>query len=200
MSKKNNETVVIRADMTKTQWTIREMKKYKVAYLMVAPFFILFFMFTVVPVVLSFLLGFTTFNMLEWPKWVFMDNYIRLFLDDEIFLLAIKNTLVFAAVTGPGSYLLSLFFAWFINELRPKIRAFVTLLFYAPSISGSVYLIWTVVFSGDQYGFAHQTGTYQQTYSVVPERKIHRPAYHSGRSVDQLGYLVPHPYRRLPGR
>ncbi|MBQ6183747.1 MAG: sugar ABC transporter permease [Clostridia bacterium] len=155
MSKKNNETVVIRADMTKTQWTIREMKKYKVAYLMVAPFFILFFMFTVVPVVLSFLLGFTTFNMLEWPKWVFMDNYIRLFLDDEIFLLAIKNTLVFAAVTGPGSYLLSLFFAWFINELRPKIRAFVTLLFYAPSISGSVYLIWTVVFSGDQYGFAN---------------------------------------------
>ena len=155
MSKKNNETVVIRADMTKTQWTIREMKKYKVAYLMVAPFFILFFMFTVVPVVLSFLRGLTTFNMLEWPKWVFMDNYIRLFLDDEIFLLAIKNTLVFAAVTGPGSYLLSLFFAWFINELRPKVRAFVTLLFYAPSISGSVYLIWTVVFSGDQYGFAN---------------------------------------------
>ncbi|MBO4794752.1 MAG: sugar ABC transporter permease, partial [Clostridia bacterium] len=155
MSKKNNETVVIRADMTKTQWTIREMKKYKVAYLMVAPFFILFFMFTVVPVVLSFLLGFTTFNMLEWPKWVFMDNYIRLFLDDEIFLLAIKNTLVFAAVTGPGSYLFSLFFAWFINELRPKVRAVVTLLFYAPSISGSVYLIWTVFFSSDQYGFAN---------------------------------------------
>ena len=156
MPKKNKaETVVIRADMTKRQWTIREMKKYKVAYLMVAPFFILFFMFTVVPVVLSFLLGFTTFNMLEWPKWVFMDNYIRLFLDDEIFLLAIKNTLVFAAVTGPGSYLFSLFFAWFINELRPKVRAVVTLLFYAPSISGSVYLIWTVFFSSDQYGFAN---------------------------------------------
>ncbi len=155
MPRKKTETVVIRADMTKTQWTIREMKKYKVAYLMVAPFFILFFMFTVIPVVLSFLLGFTTFNMLEWPKWVFMDNYIRLFLDDEIFLLAIKNTLVFASITGPGSYLLSLFFAWFINELRPKVRAFVTLLFYAPSISGSVYLIWTVFFSGDQYGFAN---------------------------------------------
>ena len=155
MSRNKAETVVIRSDMTKTQWTIREMKKYKVAYLMVAPFFILFFMFTVVPVVLSFLLGFTTFNMLEWPKWVFMDNYIRLFLDDEIFLTAIKNTLVFAAVTGPGSYLFSLFFAWFINELRPKVRAVVTLLFYAPSISGSVYLIWTVFFSSDQYGFAN---------------------------------------------
>ena len=135
MSKAKTDKVVVRSGITKFKWTLVQMKKYKVAYLMVAPFFILFFLFTVIPVVLSFLLSFTTFNLLEWPKYVFMDNYIRLFLDDEIFLIAIKNTLVFAAVTGPASYLLSLFFAWFINELRPKIRAFVTLLFYAPSIS-----------------------------------------------------------------
>ncbi|NLN55990.1 MAG: sugar ABC transporter permease [Clostridiales bacterium] len=155
MSKAKTDKVVVRSDITKFKWTLVQMKKYKVAYLMVAPFFILFFLFTVIPVVLSFLLSFTTFNLLEWPKYVFMDNYIRLFLDDEIFLIAIKNTLVFAAVTGPASYLLSLFFAWFINELRPKIRAFVTLLFYAPSISGSVYLIWNVLFASDQYGFAN---------------------------------------------
>ena len=149
------ENVVIRSDMTKTHWTLNEMKKNKVAYLMVAPFFILFFIFTVVPVLLSVVLGFTTFNMLEWPTFVFMDNYIRLFLDDEIFLIAIKNTLIFAAITGPGSYMLSLFFAWFINELSPKVRAVVTLLFYAPSISGNVYLIWTVIFSSDQLGYAN---------------------------------------------
>ena len=149
------ENVVIRSDMTKTQWTLNEMKKNKVAYLMVAPFFILFFIFTVVPVLLSVVLGFTTFNMLEWPTFVFMDNYIRLFLDDEIFLIAIKNTLIFAAITGPGSYMLSLFFAWFINEPSPKVRAVVTLLFYAPSISGNVYLIWTVIFSSDQLGYAN---------------------------------------------
>ncbi len=149
------ENVVIRSDMTKTQWTLNEMKKNKVAYLMVAPFFILFVIFTVVPVLLSVVLGFTTFNMLEWPTFVFMDNYIRLFLDDEIFLIAIKNTLIFAAITGPGSYMLSLFFAWFINELSPKVRAVVTLLFYAPSISGNVYLIWTVIFSSDQLGYAN---------------------------------------------
>ncbi len=149
------ENVVIRSDMTKAQWTINEMKKNKVAYLMVAPFFILFFIFTVVPVLLSVIFGFTNFNLLEWPTFVFMDNYIRLFLDDEIFLIAIKNTLLFAAITGPGSYLLSLFFAWFINELSPKIRALVTLLFYAPSISGNVYLIFTVIFSSDQLGYAN---------------------------------------------
>lgn len=155
MAKSKTDKVIVRSDMTKLRWTLIQMKKYKVAYLMVAPFFILFFLFTIIPVVLSFLLSFTTFNLLEWPEFIFMDNYIRLFLDDEIFLIAIKNTLVFAAVTGPASYLLSLFFAWFINELRPKIRALVTLMFYAPSISGSVYLIWTVFFSSDQYGFAN---------------------------------------------
>ena len=149
------EHAVIRRDISKFKWTMMQVKQHKVAYLMIAPFFILFFIFTVVPVLLSIILSFTTFNMLEWPTFVYADNYIRLFLDDEIFLIAVKNTLMFAIITGPASYLLSLFFAWFINELRPKIRAVVTLLFYAPSISGNVYLIWTIIFSSDQYGYAN---------------------------------------------
>ena len=152
------EKAVIRSDLTKAQWTWLEMKKHKVAYLMIAPFFILFTLFTVIPVVLSLILSFTNFNLLEWPDFVFMDNYIRLFLDDDIFITAIKNTLLFAVVTGPGSYLLSMMFAWFINELRPKIRSIVTLLFYAPSISGNIYLIWTIFFSSDEYGFINAWG------------------------------------------
>ena len=152
------EKAVIRTDLTRFQWTLLEIRKHKVAYLMIAPFFILFTLFTVIPVVLSLLLSFTNFNMLEFPSFVFLDNYIRLFLDDDVFILAIKNTLQFAAVTGPGSYLLSLLFAWFINELRPKIRSIVTLIFYAPSISGNVYLIWTYFFSSDSYGLVNAWG------------------------------------------
>ncbi len=146
---------VLRKEKSKLQWTWIEMKKYKVAYVMIAPFFLLFFTFTVVPVLLSVVLSFTTFNMLEFPEFIFFDNYIRLFLDDDIFILSLKNTFVFACVTGPVSYLLSLFIAWFINELKPKLRAFVTLIFYAPSIAGNVYLIWTLLFSGDQYGLVN---------------------------------------------
>ena len=124
---------------------------------MVAPFLILFIVFTVLPVLLSVLLSFTDFNMLQIPNWKGLTNYTRLFLDDEIFLLACKNTLVFAAVTGPVSYLLSLLMAWFINELPPKIRAVVTLIFYAPSISGQVYLVWQTLFSSDAYGWVNAT-------------------------------------------
>ena len=152
------EKAVIRTDMSRFRWTLLEMKKNKVAYLMIAPFFILFALFTIVPVVLSFLLSFTNFNLLEWPDFVLLDNYIRLFLDDDVFITAIKNTLMFATVTGPGSYLLSMLLAWFINELRPRIRSIVTLLFYAPSISGNVYLIWTIFFSGDEYGLVNAWG------------------------------------------
>ena len=130
-----------RSEMTKWQWTWKEIKRNKTAYFMLAPFFILFLLFTVLPVFLSVLMSFTDFNMLQPPRIVWLENYERLFLNDEIFLLACKNTLVFAAITGPVSYLLSLLIAWFINELPPKIRAVVTLVFYAPSISGQVYLI-----------------------------------------------------------
>ena len=151
----SNKKAVVRADMTRAQWTWKEMKKNKVAYLMVAPYMLVFTLFTIVPVVVSIVISFTEFNLLEPPTFVFLDNYIRLFLDDDIFITACQNTLVFAVIVGPCSYLMSLLVAWFINELPPKIRAVVTLVFYAPSISGQVYLIWGTLFSADAYGWVN---------------------------------------------
>ena len=145
--------------MSKLQWTWKEMKRNKTAYFMLAPFFILFIIFTVLPVVLSIFLSLTDFNMLQMPNWKGIDNYVRLFLHDDIFMLAVQNTVIFACITGPVSYLLSLLVAWFVNELPPKIRAVVTLIFYAPSISGQVYLIWKTLFSSDSYGWANATLT-----------------------------------------
>ena len=142
-------------DMSMVQWKLKEAWQNKVAYLMVAPYMILFTMFTIVPVFLSIFMSFTDFNMLEMPGWVFMDNYVTLFFNDDIFLTAIKNTFIFAVIVGPSSYLMSFLVAWFINELPPKIRAAVTLVFYAPSISGQVYLIWGTLFSADSYGWAN---------------------------------------------
>lgn len=146
---------VSRKDMTMAQWTLKEMKRNWVAYVMIAPFMLVFIVFTVVPVLLSLFLSFTTFNMLQPPDIIFMDNYIRLFLDDDIFIKAVQNTLIFAAITGPVSYLLSFTIAWFINELEAKIRAFVTLIFYAPNISGGAYFIFQIAFSGDSYGYVN---------------------------------------------
>ena len=148
---------VARDEMSKLQWTWKEMKRNKTAYFMLAPFLILFIVFTVLPVFLSIILSLTDFNMLQFPGWKGIENYTNLFLNDEIFILACQNTLIFACITGPVSYLLSLMVAWFVNELPPKIRAVVTLIFYAPSISGQVYLIWKTLFSSDAYGWANAT-------------------------------------------
>lgn len=130
-----------------------QIKRNKASYLMMAPYFILFFLFTVLPVVISIGLSFTYFNMLEAPTFVGWKNYIKLFLEDDIFLISLKNTLIFAVITGPVSYILCLLFAWIINEFKGKVRAFLTLIFYAPSICGNAYMVWNLILTGDRYGY-----------------------------------------------
>ncbi len=125
----------------------------RACYAMIAPYFILFFFFTVLPVLASIVLSFTYFDMLSFPSWVGFNNYAKMFLDDEIFLIALKNTLLFAVITGPVSYLMCLLFAWIINEFHGKFRAFLTLIFYAPSICGNAYYVWSLILSSDRYGY-----------------------------------------------
>ena len=129
------------------------LKKHKVSILFSLPFLILFLIFMVVPVVAAVILGFTRYNILEPPVFVGVDNYLRLFLKDEIFVLALKNTLLFACISAPLSMLLCLIGAWMINDFSPIIRALLTFVFYAPSLAGGAIGIWTLVLSGDSYGF-----------------------------------------------
>ncbi len=131
----------------------RDIARNKTSYLFLAPYAIIFITFTVLPVLVSIILSFTHYNMLEKPVWIGWQNYLKLFLSDDVFLIAVKNTFVFAAITGPVGYLACLFFAWMVNEFKPKIRAFFTLLFYAPSISGNAFLVWQIIFDADQYGY-----------------------------------------------
>ncbi|MGO4373693.1 carbohydrate ABC transporter permease [Paenibacillus sp. MCAF20] len=131
----------------------KEVRRNKMIYAMLAPFFLIFFTFTVLPVCLSLLVSFTNFNMLEFPQWVGWRNYAQLFVRDDVFLIALKNTLIFAAITGPVSYIACFVLAWIINEFPPKLRAFATLVFYAPALSGSAFIVWTLLFSSDSYGY-----------------------------------------------
>ena len=131
---------------------LREIKRNRQHYALLLPFFLLFFIFTVLPVLISIVIGFTNFNMLQWPQFVGWDNYVRLFLHDDIFIIALRNTLLFAVITGPLSYIMCFLFAWIINEFPPRLRAFMTIIFYAPSISGNVFFVWRYIFSGDRHG------------------------------------------------
>ena len=151
MAKKEKD-VAVHGDKTRFQWTWHLMKQYKIGYLMIAPFMILFILMTVIPVVFGMFVSFTDYNLLQPPQWVGLDNYVNLFLNDDLFVTALKNTMIFAVTVGPGSYILSFVVAWFINELTPKVRAFVTLIFYAPSLCTGAYVVFNYIFSGDSYG------------------------------------------------
>jgi multiple sugar transport system permease protein len=120
---------------------------------MLLPFMLFFLIFTVAPVVMSLPIGFTNFNMIETPKFVGLSNFYTLFLNDDVFLIAVRNTLIFAIFTGPFSYVLSFLIAWLINEMSNFWKTFFTFVYYAPSMTTSVYVTWQLILSGDSYGY-----------------------------------------------
>jgi multiple sugar transport system permease protein len=142
------------------------MKKARSYYLFVIPFALIFATFTIIPVAISFGLSFTNFNMLQAPKWVFINNYYKLFMLDDLFIVAVKNTFLISCITGPIGYLMCLIFAWLINEMPPRFRAVLTLFFYAPSISGQAYTMFLYIFSGDSQGLLN---SFLLRWGVIPD-------------------------------
>lgn len=131
----------------------RFFRRYGADYAFVAPYTILFTVFSIVPVVMSMGLSLTYFNVLETPVFNGISNYLRLISGRQAVSdggekhpahFGYHGTDRFSAVlyARPG----------LISQFNPKLRAFFTLLFYAPSMSGSVYLIWQLILSNDSHG------------------------------------------------
>ena len=127
--------------------------KMKTCYVFLLPYALLFFTFFILPICTSIYYSFTYYNILEAPRFIGFQNYINLILQDEVFLTAVKNTFVIAVITGPIGYILSFLFAWFINELPRWLRTIAVVVFYAPSIAGNAYYIFSIIFKGDVYGY-----------------------------------------------
>ncbi|MBR5943529.1 MAG: sugar ABC transporter permease [Lachnospiraceae bacterium] len=133
----------------------KKAKRSKNCYLFLLPYAILFAMFYIFPVVASIYFSFTYYNILEPPRFLGFSNYINLILQDDVFLIGLKNTLIIAIVTGPLGYMMSFLFAWLINELPRMVRSVAVIVFYAPSIAGTCYTIFSIFFRGDAYGYVN---------------------------------------------
>lgn len=131
----------------------KTIRKNKFCYLYLAPFFILFGIFVIAPVVMAIILSFTSYNLTQPPQFVGIANYTALFFSDTVFTKSTVNTLTMAIVVGPFSYIGALILAWALNELSPKLRTALVFFIYAPSISGNAFIIWQLLFSGDQFGY-----------------------------------------------
>jgi len=130
-----------------------KVKRYFTGYLFLVPFFGLFIMFYIIPVIWSFVVSFFSYDMVSTVKFIGLDNYVDLITNDELFITAMKNTMTFAVIAGPLGFLASFFFAWVINQL--KLRNAFSLAFYAPSITSAlaVSVVWLSLFSSSRVGF-----------------------------------------------
>ena len=138
-----------------TKVAIKKAKQRKMCYLFLAPYAILFFTFTILPVITSIIYSFTYYNIFEPARFAGLQNYISLVLEDDVFITGLKNTMMIAIITGPLGYIASFLFAWLINELPRWIRTIAVIIFYAPSIAGTCYVIFSQLFRGDAYGYVN---------------------------------------------
>ena len=127
-------------------------KRGKTGYAFMLPFLVMYLLFTIIPIIMGFVLSFTNYSVLEAPEFVGLTNYKQLIFDDDVFLISLKNTIVFSVIMGPVGFIMSFLLAWIINNL--KCKGLFALAVYTPSIASGVAMstIWGYFFSSDRYG------------------------------------------------
>lgn len=132
------------------------MWKFRLSYLFIAPFLILFTIFILIPVVTAIGLSFTYFNSIQFPTWTGWLNYQTLFSQDIILLQhVLPNTFKFSLFVGPVGFAFSFLLAWFIAQLPNTLRMGYALAMYVPSLAAGVAMtvVWQVMFTGDRIGY-----------------------------------------------
>ncbi|BCR35792.1 carbohydrate ABC transporter permease [Mariniplasma anaerobium] len=120
------------------------------------PYWTLFFVFIIVPVIAAIFLSFTYFNAIQAPTFIGITNYIELITMDTVFMqYVLSNTLKFALIVGPVGYLLSFILAWVLAQIPQKYRTVFAIILYSPSLTMGVAMasMWRIIFSGDSQGY-----------------------------------------------
>ena len=133
-----------------------QIKQQRIAYGFMFPYVLMFLIFIAIPVIVAIVLSFTYFDTVRSPTWVGFENYINLFTNDEIFMQKVlANTIKYAIIVGPGSYILSFMLAWLLAQLTPKVRTVLALIIYSPSLTAGVTMavLWRIIFAGDSAGY-----------------------------------------------
>lgn len=125
-------------------------------WLFLGPYYLLFFTFIIVPVIVAIWLSFTDFNVIEFPTFIGLRNYVSLLTQDATFMrYVLPNTIFFALIVGPGGYFLAFFMAWMLAQIPHKPRTVLALALFSPSMTAGVAMtvLWRVIFSGDSSGY-----------------------------------------------
>ena len=123
---------------------------------MLLPYSVLFSLFIAVPIAVAIYLSFTYFDLVQAPVFAGLYNYITLLTQDTVFFKnVLPNTIQFALIVGPGSYVISFIMAWMLSQIQRGPRTVLALLLYMPSLAGGVFIgvLWRTIFSGNQSGY-----------------------------------------------
>ncbi|NTV37791.1 MAG: sugar ABC transporter permease, partial [Anaerolineales bacterium] len=134
------------------KWMVKEGS----AYSFISMYALLFIIFIIVPVLVAFLLSFTFFDTIQFPKFTGLRNYIVLLTQDDLFMkYVLPNTIKFAVLVGPGGYVVAFLLAWMLAQLPRGPRTIFALILYSPSMTSGVAMlvVWKTFFSGDQNGY-----------------------------------------------
>ena len=121
------------------------------ALFFLAPYIIGLLLFWLGPVIASFLISFTDWELVGSPLWVGFENYKNL-LSDELFIKSLVNTAYYTIVSVPLGMILSLLLAIAMNQKLKGIVLFRTA-FFLPHISSmvAIALLWSWIYNS-QYG------------------------------------------------
>lgn len=125
-------------------------------WILLFPFLLLFVTLIILPILCAIGLSFTDYNGMETPDITFLDNYIRIFSKDAVFMQKIlPNTIIYAVLVGPGGFILAFFMAWLLSQLDKVPRTILAVVLYLPSMTAGVTVstVWAVIFSGDRTGY-----------------------------------------------
>jgi len=122
-------------------------KETQAAYICILPWVLGFIFILGGPFIITIILGFTRYDVFRPPSWVGMQNYIRMFADDDVFRKSITNTLYYSAFNVPISVIGSLLLAILVNNNLPGMNGFKTAL-YIPSITSGIAMamLWMWIF------------------------------------------------------
>jgi multiple sugar transport system permease protein len=122
-----------------------------VGYLFMSPWLIGFFVFTFLPIVASFVLAFTDYDIFSAPKWVGLENFSRMFLQDRRYWRSVRATFYYVFTAVPLRLLAALAVAMLLTRGR-RLLSLYRAAYYAPSIVGgsvAVAVMWRQVFGTD---------------------------------------------------
>ncbi|MCI9637576.1 MAG: sugar ABC transporter permease [Hungatella sp.] len=123
-----------------------------VAYSFIAPNFIGFCVFTLIPIIFAFILAFAEWDGNNAMKFVAFNNFVEAF-NNERFIASLKNTIIYCIATVPLTLMCSLGLAIILNQ-KVKGRNFFRTVSFFPYVASlvAVAAVWNMLFSPQKSG------------------------------------------------